>query len=98
MVNFYSAIEKYCRKVNPSLLVIGKLGIHADPLLDIGGNTESLLRNVDCAVLLSQRQYQPRLEWVADVTTTWTVDAEKRMERVPVRNMARLAILRYAKT
>lgn len=94
----YSAIEKYCRQIKPTLLVIGKLGIHADPELDIGGNTESLLRNVDCAVLLSQRQYQPRLDMVAEVTTTWTIDAEKRMERVPsfVRNMARLAILRYA--
>jgi nucleotide-binding universal stress UspA family protein len=94
----YDAIEKYCRKHNPSLLVIGKTGIHADPELDIGGNAENLLRNVDCAVLLSQRQYQPRLEVVADVTTSWTVDAEKRMDRVPsfVRNMARIAILRYA--
>ena len=94
----YDAIEKYCHKVNPSLLVIGKLGIHADPELDIGGNAENLLRNVNCAVLLSQRQYQPHLDLVADVTTTWTEEAEKRMERVPsfVRNMARLAILRYA--
>ncbi|MDM8559334.1 universal stress protein [Candidatus Parabeggiatoa sp. HSG14] len=94
----YDAIEKYCRKFNPSLLIIGKIGIHADPELDIGGNAENLLRNVDCAVLLSQRQYQPRLDVVADATTSWTVDAEKRMERVPsfVRNMARVAILRYA--
>jgi nucleotide-binding universal stress UspA family protein len=94
----YHAIEKYCRKVNPSLLVIGKIGIHADPELDIGGNAENLLRNVDCAVLLSQRQYQPRIDVIADATTTWTKEAEKRMERVPsfVRNMARMAILRYA--
>jgi len=94
----YDAIEKYCRKIKPSLLVIGKLGIHADPELDIGGNAENLLRNVDCAVLLSQRQYQPRLDLMADVTTSWSEEAEKRMERVPsfVRNMARMAILRYA--
>jgi nucleotide-binding universal stress UspA family protein len=96
----YDAIEKYCRKLEPkpSLLVIGKIGIHADPELDIGGNAENLLRNVDCAVLLSQRQYQPQLDVVADVTTAWTEEAEKRMERVPsfVRNMARMAILRYA--
>ncbi|MDM8564480.1 universal stress protein [Candidatus Halobeggiatoa sp. HSG11] len=94
----YAAIEKYCHKLNPSLLVVGKIGIHADPELDIGGNAENLLRNVDCAVLLSQRKYQPDSEVVADVTTSWTVDAEKRMERVPsfVRSMARMAILRYA--
>ena len=79
-------------------MIIGKIGIHADPELDIGGNAENLLRNVECAVLLSQREYQPRLDVIADVTMTWTTDAEKRMERVPsfVRRMARMAILRYA--
>jgi len=94
----YQAIEKYCHQINPSLLIIGKIGIHADPELDIGGNAENLLRNVECAVLLSQREYQPRLDVIADVTMTWTTDAEKRMERVPsfVRRMARMAILRYA--
>ena len=94
----HDAIEKYLTKINPSLLVIGKVGIHADPDLDIGGNAEHLLRNVDCAVLLSQKAYQPQVDVVADVTTSWTKEAENRMDRVPsfVRNMARLAILRYA--
>jgi hypothetical protein len=80
------------------LLVVGKLGIHADPELDIGGNAEALLRNVDCAVLLSQRQHQPRVDVVADVTTSWTTEAEKRMKNVPVHalNMVRMAILRFA--
>ncbi|MEE9574767.1 MAG: PCP reductase family protein, partial [Gammaproteobacteria bacterium] len=78
--------------------VIGKLGIHADPDLDIGGNAENLLHNVDCSILLSQREHQPELDILADVTTSWTTEAEKRMERVPdfVQNMARMAILRYA--
>lgn len=94
----YDAIEKYLRQAHPSLLVIGKLGIHADPELDIGGNAENLLRNVECAVLLSQREYRPRLDVIADVTTSWTKEAEERMNRAPsfVRSMARMAILRYA--
>lgn len=94
----HDAIEKYIHKVKPSLLVIGKLGIHADPDLDIGGNAENLLHNVDCSILLSQREHQPELDILADVTTSWTTEAEKRMERVPdfVQNMARMAILRYA--
>jgi nucleotide-binding universal stress UspA family protein len=94
----HNAIEKYLRKVEPSLLVIGKVGIHADPDLDIGGNAENLLHNVDCSILLSQREHQPELDVLADVTTSWTQEAEKRMERVPefVQNMARMAILRYA--
>lgn len=94
----HDAIERYLRQVKPSLLVIGKLGIHADPELDIGGNAENLLRNAPCAVLLSQRQYQPAVDRLAAVTTSWTREAEERMERVPAlaRDMARMAILRYA--
>jgi nucleotide-binding universal stress UspA family protein len=94
----HAAIEKYLHREKPSLLVIGKLGIHADSGLDIGGNAENLLFAVDCAVLLSQREYSPKLDVVADVTTSWTKQAEQAMEAVPefARNMARMAILRYA--
>ncbi|WP_419594518.1 hypothetical protein [Thiolapillus sp.] len=41
--------------------MLGTTGIHADPELDIGGNTEYLLNDAPCAVLLSQREYQPQL-------------------------------------
>lgn len=94
----YDAIEKYVREVDPSLLLIGKLGIHADAELDIGGNAENLLQRVDCAVLLCMQEHQPRLEEIAAATTSWSVEAEQRMLRVPtfVRPMARMAILRYA--
>ncbi|MBI4937617.1 MAG: universal stress protein [Nitrosomonadales bacterium] len=94
----HDAIEKFVKKVQPSLLIIGKLGIHADDELDIGGNSEHLLQNVDCAIFLSMREYQPEIDVVSEVTTSWTREAEAKMERVPsfVRNMARMAILRYA--
>jgi len=94
----HDAIEKYVRRVKPSLLIVGKLGIHADDELDIGGNSEHLLQNVDCSILLSMREHQPEVDVVSEVTTSWTHEAETRMERVPsfVRNMARMAILRYA--
>lgn len=94
----YDAIQKYVRKLNPSLLVMGKLGIHADPDLDIGGNTEALLYNTDCSALISQREHQPRVDVIADASTSWTREAERRMQNVPsfVRNMAQMAILRYA--
>jgi len=94
----HAAISKYIREIQPSLLVIGKLGIHADDGLDIGGNAENVLTDVECAVLLSQREHQPRLDVIADVTTSWTNEAEQAMDKVPgfVRNMARMAILRHA--
>jgi len=94
----HAAIERHLREVSPALLVIGKLGIHADPELDIGGNAERLLRNAGCAVLLSQRAHRPPADTVAAVTTTWTAEAERRLERVPefARRMARMAILQFA--
>jgi nucleotide-binding universal stress UspA family protein len=94
----HDAVERYVRKVDPSLLVIGKLGVHADSELDIGGNAENLLRNVDCSVLLSQREHQPRIDVLATANTSWTHEAEQRLAKAPdfVQNMARVAILRYA--
>jgi len=94
----YDVIGRYLRDLHPSLLVIGKLGIHADPELDIGGNAENLLRNAPCAVLLSQREFIPRVERIAEVTVSWTHEARERVQRAPsfVQNMARMAILRYA--
>lgn len=94
----HAAIERYLRELGPTLLVIGKLGIHADPALDIGGNAERLLRNAGCAVLLSQRVHRPPGDTIAAVTTTWTAEAERRLERVPefARRMARMAILQFA--
>ncbi len=95
----HDAIEKYLHSIDPSLLVVGKTGIHADAELDIGGNSELLLHNAPCAVLLSQREHQPAVELLASINTSWTTEAERRMEKVPsfVRNMARMAILRYAR-
>ena len=94
----HDAIEKYLQEVDPSLLVVGKLGIHADAELDIGGTTENLLNNTRCALLISQREFQPRVDIIAESTTSWTTQAEQRMQRVPefVQGMARMAILRYA--
>ncbi len=94
----HDAIDRHLKTVKPALLVMGKRGIHADPDLDIGGNTEHLLNDSNCALLISQREYQPPVEAVADVTTSWTVEAEHSMARVPdfARSMARTAILREA--
>lgn len=93
-----TAIAEHLRRTKPALLVVGKLGIHADAELDIGGAAEGLLREADCAVLLSQRSFTPHADLVAEVTTVWTPEAEARLARIPefVRPMARLAILRFA--
>ncbi len=94
----HEVITRYLKDIRPSLLVLGTTGIHADEALDIGGNAEQLLEDAPCALLLSQREYQPGVDQLASVTTSWTHEAEARMDRVPsfVRGMARMAILRYA--
>jgi len=94
----HHAIEKYLEKIRPSLLIMGKIGIHADDELDIGGNTENLLRNARCALLLTTRQHTPQIEMIAEATTSWSTQAEEQLQKIPpfVQNMARAAILRYA--
>ncbi len=94
----HEVMNRYLNDVKPSLLIIGTTGIHADAELDIGGNTEYLLSDAPCSVLLSQREHKPQIDRLASVTTSWTKEAEQRMEKVPsfVRPMAKMAILRYA--
>lgn len=94
----HEAISNHVAVIDPSVLIVGKLGIHADAELDIGGQAENLLRSVNCAMLLSQRSFTPKTELLAKASTSWTHQAEQRMEKVPefVRGMARLAVLRFA--
>ncbi|MCP4128156.1 MAG: universal stress protein [Gammaproteobacteria bacterium] len=94
----HEVMTRYLNDVKPSLLIIGTTGIHADAELDIGGNSEYLLSDAPCSVLLSHREHKPQIDRLASVTTSWTNEAEKRMEKVPsfVRPMAKMAILRYA--
>ncbi len=91
------AISKYLGEVNASLLVLGKVGLHADDDLDLGGTTEQMLRLAECNLLVTVRTHVPDPEDVARETVSWTREAEARMERVPgfVRNMAEKAITKY---
>lgn len=94
----YRAIARHLADVGASLLLVGKTGIHADAELDIGGNTENLLRIAPCHVWIGTATHTPPLDAVARETIVWSAEAEQRMARVPesVRNMVRLAIVRSA--
>ena len=50
----YNEILKYARKARPSLLVLGRTGIHAINGLDIGSSTENILRYAKCNVLITK--------------------------------------------
>ncbi len=94
----FRAILRYLEEVGASLLAIGKIGIHADDGLDIGGNAENLLRLAPCHVWLGQVAYAPSSDVVAEETITWSEEAEGVLGRAPefARGMARTAVIRYA--
>ncbi|MDP6344663.1 MAG: universal stress protein, partial [Alphaproteobacteria bacterium] len=94
----FRAIADYVAKVGASLLLLGKTGIHTDERLDIGGNTENLLRNAACHLWLGQVTFTPEIEAVAEETTAWSDEALALLNRAPefARDMARKAVLRHA--
>jgi nucleotide-binding universal stress UspA family protein len=94
----YEKILQYTREENPFLLIMGRIGVHSAPEMDIGGNTENLIRFVPCNVYLSSRVFKPKIDTIAEEIIEWTAEAKERLEKIPgfVRPMATSAILRYA--
>ena len=94
----YEKLLDHIRKVRPWMLIVGKIGVHSDDSMDIGGNAENLLRMAPCHVMLVSGKYYPPLDVKAEESVNWTREALQRMERVPafVRGIARTAVLRHA--
>src|SRR3989441_1235431 len=94
----FEKVLQYVRRENPWMLVVGRIGVHSDDDMDIGSNTENLLRMVDCHVMISNKKYVPPIDQQAEYTIAWTEEALRRMERGPVvaRGVAKTAIHRYA--
>ncbi len=94
----FQKIVQYCRKVQPSLLVMGRIGVHSTDDMDIGSTAENLLRTVDCNVLVVSQKFKPRVDVVAAESIEWMPEAKAKMQRVPefVRGVATTAILRWA--
>ncbi len=94
----YQAIRKYVEQVQASLLLLGKTGVHADDGLDIGGNTENLLRMVPCHVWVGMAEHYPASDVVAEETIMWSDEATEMINRAPefVRAMARTGVIRQA--
>ncbi len=94
----YQAIKKYVEEHKASLLIIGKTGVHADDGLDIGGNTENLLRMVPCHVWIGMAEHLPPSDVVAHETIMWSDEASEMINRAPefVRGIARTGVIRAA--
>ena len=94
----FEKVIQYVRKEQPWLLIVGRIGVHSDDDMDIGSNTENLLRSVSCNILISNRKFVPPIDTQAEYTIAWTEEALRRMEKIPVfaRGVAKTAIHRYA--
>ena len=94
----FEKILQYARRERPWLLVLGRIGVHSDEDMDVGGNTENLLRMVPCNVYLSSKRFTPAIDIQAEESMTWTDEAKALVATAPegVRGIARTAIHRYA--
>ena len=94
----FKKVLQYVRQEPPWLLVVGRIGVHSAAEMDIGSNSDTLLRLAPVSVLLSSRTYVPPVDVQAEASVAWTEEAEARMEKVPAafRAITRTAICRYA--
>ncbi|MBI3804667.1 MAG: universal stress protein [Nitrospirae bacterium] len=94
----FEKVIQYVKKEKPWLLVVGRIGVHSDEEMDVGSNSENLIRMAPCNVLVSNQKYIPPIDAIAEYTVAWTEEASKRMEKVPVfaRGVAKTAVYRYA--
>lgn len=95
----FQKVLDHVRKVEPWLLIVGRIGVHSnEDDTGLGSNTDNLLRLCPCDILLTTRTETPALDLKAEESIHWTDEAERRMTRVPaqVKGIARTAILRLA--
>lgn len=91
-------ILKCADERQPSLLVAGRFGSHADDCTELGSTAENLLRLAPCDVLLAASAFTPPAEQTGEASLAWTDEARARIERVPrfARGMATGAVIRHA--
>ncbi|MDP7509817.1 MAG: universal stress protein [Dehalococcoidia bacterium] len=89
----------YAEKVKPWLLLMGRIGSHSSPEVDIGSVTEHLLRFAPCNLLVASQRYSPPLEMWSSSTLRWTGEAETAMGHVPekYRGALRMLVQRLAR-
>ena len=94
----FKKVLQLVRQDPPWLLMMGRIGVHSAAEMDIGSNSDNLLRLAPVSVLLSSRSFVPPIDVQAEASVSWTEEAEARMEKVPAafRAITRTAICRYA--
>lgn len=94
----FEKMLQYVRREKPWLLVLGRIGVHSDEDMDIGSNTENLLRMAPCNILLSSQRYVPPVDVQAEASMIWTEPATRLLNRAPefARGVARTTVHRWA--
>jgi len=88
----YDAILNWLKGKEIALLLIGRVGVHCNNGLDIGSNSENLLRNAQCNILLTSRRVKPaESETGEHEEMEWEPGAIEMLNRAPgfVRKMIR---------
>ncbi|MHB1134230.1 MAG: universal stress protein [Chloroflexota bacterium] len=103
----YAALLDWVEEAGPALLAVGHYGSHQGEAAAIGSNAENLLRLANCDLLLVSERADDKLSAAAPTPRAqstvapleWTPEAQAGLARVPgfARNMARLAIEKYAR-
>ncbi len=93
----FQRVSRYAEERDAWLLICGRVGVHSPPEMDLGSNTDHLVRNAVCNVLVCNRTHVPPIDLRAEAGVVWTPEAETRMEAVPAaaRGLARTAVLRW---
>lgn len=106
----FDILASHVEKLRPSLLLVGRIGVHHADGVTLGSTAENLLRCVGCNVLVVNRGVEREeaeastIEAAAaplgtGVEVRWTEEAETRLGRIPafVRKMARRRIEGFAR-
>ncbi len=103
----FDAIASHAERLRPSLLVVGRIGIHHADGVNLGSTAENLLRAVNCNVLVVNRVVDDGVdasevarEAKGALPLRWSAEAEQRLQRVPpfVRGMVRKRVEQLART
>ena len=94
----FEKMIQYARREKPWLMVLGRIGVHSDEDMDIGSNTENLLRQAPCNILLSSQRFVPPVDVSAEETMLWSEPATRLLNTAPdfARGIARTTIHRFA--
>lgn len=94
----HQKVLKHASRTLPSLVVMGRIGVHSTDDMDVGATTENLLRMLPVNLLITSRKHVPPIDVRAEESVQWVPEALAKMERIPsfVRGVARTAIIRWA--